>query len=366
MRRFHIVLVSFLLAACGGGGGATTSPTTPTPPNPAPTTLNGTYHVVSFATPVLPASQVRSAWGTGVADGTGNFTFTGSVNSLGATNGLTYTLEAKLGADGALELADPVTGNAVFRGGRAADEHVCVLSSVGTPSDPSLLVLVRTSVSATPALFAGDYWAAEFGALLGYTSRFGIEAADGVALAQGLVSGNAVGNIITPPVATNWAFTVGPVGESGLLDVGVGFSGGITEDGAFGVWGGNTVAGGPPFIRAMVRGASTVTAADFSGTYHIASIEYDLLASGPISTYGTATSDGVSAVTFDLTVNDGAANSPASAAASYSFNAGLMTLNRLGLTEDLTGTVSPDGRYVVLGGGLQTNSNPALIVMVRK
>ena len=359
-------LVAASLVACGGGGDSTP---------PAPVGLAGAFHVMAFSGTATPAAFPRSAWGGGTGDGSGPFTVTVTANSTGDPNPPTglppVTYDSAVDAQGLVRLS--INGAVWYEGGLSDDGHVAVLSSVLSLSDPGILVLVRHASGAGPGTLQGNYWSGGFGTSFGILSTFALDNVNGAGGIASLVGGNLSG-VISPPGAETLTYTVDASGASTLLSTtfaNTGWIGGVSADGDFAGWGGNTFpppALTLPSVRFSVRGAAGTSTATFAGTYHFAAIEYNLLLAAFVSSSGLATTDGMGNVNLTGTVNtSGAVASGVTSDMMVSVDAnGFMTGDRTGILEGLGGTISPNGRYAILSGGGLMNSSPILFLFVRQ
>ena len=375
MNAIRIALsfaLGLALVACGGGGGGSTPP--PGNPGPvAPTGLDNTAFQGTYFFALLNGDAARSGFATfgyGTADGAGTFTYSGGVNQNGALGTVSGgTLAYTVAADGMLEIR--VGGTLAARGGIGTDGRRAVAASVA-PQIPAMYLFLRAEGSYTNGNLSGFYRTGSLAVApnVAWISRLYEGTFDGNGMWGGPSEINTEGAVSSAIAGPALAYAV--TGTGGLnWQADYLYTGQLAEGGAYGILGGDLVGGlnSSPGIAVLVREASGMTAASFSGGYWYVSLEREPTGPSVVAGAGTATADGAGVLTLAGTSNDFNAGT-VNQAGSYVLTAeGRLTVNRSGginPTENLRGGLAAGADFGFVAGGTLANANTALIVFIAK
>jgi hypothetical protein len=355
-RRTGMAALTVLLAACGGGsGGGANDPL-------SDADLAGTYFFVELEGRGTAAST-SGFTGAVEADGLGQAVMNYDVNVDGDVTG-PHDLEFlyDVAADGGLAFH---TAGAPFSvGGLARDGSSALLAGLSPGSQSHAVVLLRKGGSYDPSSLSGTYHLAGMIGLDGGTRTFGGEADfDGAGDGQLTVTTNGMGTV-TAGASENFTYDVSTDGTS-TISLGASLRGGVVDDGELAVWGGALTPGQGTALFLAVRSAASAGLATFRGEYWAVGLRRDLASGRYVSTFGTATSDGLGNVAFSLATNfDGTVTPPTASTATYTVGAeGTLFLTG---TPSLLGGISADGRFACAGGGTTDGEDPAVLVLRRK
>jgi hypothetical protein len=359
------LLLSALAAACGGsggGGGGVPAPVV------GPATFTGTYFAVLYSGGHSPAAEGLATTGILVADGAGGAAHSETSNLTGVVSGPTTTpYTYTVAADGTLEL---FAGPTLFaRGGISADGERAVLGSIASGAFAGILVLHRrqgvhddTSLTGIYHLVthALDPTFGDSGATTGSAAFDG-----GGNVAGGAATSNTMGSLVAGPFGSG-IYSVIADGTSAYAPASMDLEGGVSGDGAVGLWGGGLVAGQLVATVIAVRETSAAGPGTFQGRYWVVSFERDPAGGDFRSFTGTATSDGSGGLTLVGTSNtEGVIAAEPPGATTYTVTpTGRLTVDAGGSV--LAGGVTADGRFAALGGGTTLGSPPTLVVLARK
>ena len=359
ITRAMFLVLATLLAGCGGGGGSTA------PVAPA-NVLSGAYQIVTYTLRSVPAPGASSSfWGQAVVNPNGQLDVTGEQNAP-AAGGIGPALPGAYAivGQGSGHYDLEVTGTPVYRGGVSDDGAVAIFASVASGLDPSLLILMRGDAATGPS-FSGTY---DFANMSVFGAEYGTHVFNG---AGGMSVDSFAGGGGGPIGMNAFSYSLGSMNLTTMwsnTSAAVQMQGGTTADRALAAWAGGTNAAAPsvPFGWAAVRRSSGLTNAAIRGTYHVVAMEQ--IGGGVATTTGLMTADGAGtfSITGDVNAN-GAINPNQTVTGTYNLSGtGNLVLNRSNLSEGLTGTVSQDGRYILLGGGSTAGSSQMFILMVRQ
>lgn len=369
-RPARLVLCALLLAAplpaCGGGGGggSGSDPTTPE------ASLSGLYSVAELSA-TAGGSLREVEFGIGTADGVGSI-----IPTVGSNDGTTLTPAAlgpvvpfAVAANGSLTLADET-------GFLTNDGSTAVAMKTVAGSSPNMRILLRLAGPYSLASLSGQF---HMGATTGQTVIYtqtsgGYYEANGTGLLDfpTTIFRNASGTHgSTSGIGMSTAYALTPTGQ---LSVDITSSemstGGLTADGNFAVFAGESTGTGPRFLGVLLKVSNAATNAAFDGEYILANIRFDAAGATITSGIGTATADGAGNLTIDagVTENEEGVVSVfgAASAATYTVAAD-GTLD----VADVRGAISPDGRYGFLCGELDdgnpaTDDDPNFIILIRR
>ncbi|MDJ0974503.1 MAG: hypothetical protein QNJ98_08605 [Planctomycetota bacterium] len=363
MSRLFLFLATLTLVACGGGGGGGGGDNAALDAG----VFVGEYTLVWMQSDATLDTQV--SWGTATADGVSQVAVDGSQNSNSTVSGPgSSTFDYTVAPDGVLTMQ--LSGSDVFRGHLRADGHIAVLVSVTTTSQ-GILVLLKPEGTYNVADLAGDYGVSSFTVNPSPGNPYTVMGSVNVT-PSGVINGPAVVNVngtIIPGAVISGALGVASDG-TGSYDVGgVSWTGAWSPDATLGLFAGDTTGGplGPPAIWSYVRRGTGLSNTTLAGEYAIVGLEYAPTAPAFNAFEGTLTADGVGGMTVAGTTNTGLALDPLNGTASYTVaSTGEVIVNRGALTEDVVGTVSPDGRYFVAAGGSAANSTLTFWIAFRK
>lgn len=374
MRLLSILLLAtsaLLLPACGGGGGGGSS-TTPPPPAFNDASVVGDYMFVMVQGNVprtLISNYLRAS-----SNGAGTLSLSGGSNSDGVvapvpSTGLTYNVAP----DGTMSLFSGATP--VAQGGLSADGKRAVLA-ITAGIDPGMILMIRIEGSYGPTSLSGNYVAGEMRMRLGMPHVFAAslltDTFDGQGAYNGLGFSNDEGTVIQYTLmGPASSYAVAPNGQVTLSPTfGQPLEGQLAAGGDYALLGGTTQSpnlDGAPAVRLMIKEGTGFSAASVEGSYWAASIEFNT--GGPALEVFTGTMDATATGTATLAgqVNSGSGGVPGSATASVTISpSGRLTMNRGGSNETLRGQLSPDRQIGFVTGGEMANSNPVLMVFIRK
>lgn len=357
IRAAIVGLGLFCLAACGGSS-SNGGPGSPW----SPATLSGTYWLAVIDTD----GAGESTWGTATSDGVSVLSLLADNNdegviSMGGMQELRYTIAA----DGTLTIIDPVDMMPVAQGGISADGRRAVLSTATTMASPFLVVLLKTSGTFSDASLSGDY----------HWSRYSLSPAgslydtkitcDGMGAYTGTGAVNTVGALDGGAVMGTYAVAADGAAEFG--NFGQTAHGCLAAGSDLALFGGGDTAGNVRALHVLMEAGTGMDDADLQGSYWFAGIEYSVSGAMFGSFYGSFTADGAGDASVVGTSFDGSALAPLLGSPTYSVATdGTVVVNRSGVMENLTGGMTPDGRFFAVGGGALASSNTVLIVFCRK
>ncbi|MDJ0974506.1 MAG: hypothetical protein QNJ98_08620 [Planctomycetota bacterium] len=353
MRWALVVLATCGLMACGGGGGGG---------GLNASIVSGDYTLIFVS--IEDNGETNVSWGMAAADGVSLIAVTGSNNADGVVNPLTNaTLEYAVGTDGTMTLGQ--SGTVFLIGSVRADGTMAVLGSVDD-GEPGIVILLRPSGPYNLATATGTYGVSAFGAEAStaqYFSFFGTADFDGMGAASGSIGLNLEGNVTPGPIGADLTYTLAADGTSTLSSVPRNYDGAWAPGGDFSIFGGDTVGAPPltdsdPIVWSFVRRGSGLDDADFVGSYGFAGVEFSGTGMIASSFSGTMTADGLGRVTFRGTRNASGTVGPTAEEGTYTVAAdGAIEINRVGPTENIQGSMSPDGQYFIAGGGSENGSS---------
>lgn len=357
MRRLLALTISLLLAACGGGsksgGGGSASVAT----------LSGFYWAVAItATTVTTDSE--TTWGSMIADGAGSIMPNTTSNDDGVVSMPLIFNSFDYEVDPNGEIRFLLGPTPVYRGRISDDGRYAVLSSL---TAPRIIVISRREGTHSAASVVGSYQFAGAGFRTGPAAYFMSAAFDGVGMYSGQGTVNEAGSFDGGIILGTYAVTSGGGVDASVL--GLAFEGGITGDGNLMLLGGGTGGGTNPQAWFLTRRPDAGgTNSLFSGSYYACGVETVLGTTDEAQGFWSVVrADGSGTFTMQGQTTGAGGVAPLSLSGTYSVAGnGVLTMDRAGLGENLSGAVSPDGRIAIASGGTTANSNPVMIVMFRR
>ena len=366
MYKLDRVLAAALLlfaAGCGGGGGDDVGGVLDEPP--PLTDFQGAYQVVGVIGQTQLMPNTLANYGTALPDGAGvldlNLT-TNTGDSIGVNNApLAYDIEP----DG--DLLMTAVGAPLHEGSISFDGDAAIVGTGDAFPEPGIMMFLQKPVVFEPLLLTGPYHTISFVRNVQLDTHMGIvrsalfDPNGTVAFAAGNANINGSSNPTSPIDLT---YTIQPDGTMGItFGANSQTIGTINASGDFAIMGG-TVPGGTPRIDAMVRASTNADVSLIQGLYHV--VSYTAETNGFTSRTGRINFDGTGNGLATMKRKSG--NSPALGEVdpvAYTVTAeGRVAAIYQNRGQALEGAMSPDGRFVILGGAAV--GRPVFEILIRK
>lgn len=233
-------LPAFQLLARRGAGYSTAS-------------LNAVYHSVMQS---VSGTALSSSFGQMDFQGNGVLQRTVTVSNVGGT---VSTLGSWL-APGSYSInpagsfvADLGFGLATTGQVLPGTDVILLAGATVSGQNPLLMAMIRTTVGASDATFAGSYWAISLrGEGAGFQGEVATVEADGAG--NGSISGRENnGTSVTPFAPRSFTYSVLPDGQLDLVGGTAAFRGAVSADGRFAMLGGSVTSGEAPTFYFMMR-----------------------------------------------------------------------------------------------------------------
>jgi hypothetical protein len=268
-------------------------------------------------------------------------------------------------------MAVPAGPGDFLRGGITFDGE-CALHGVAVAGLPAcgIAVLLRKDAGYDPPTVGGSFHSVFYATEVASRDSLCIVGPAVLDAGTGIVTG-IVRNRMGVVSASSYSF-----GYEAFLDGSVRVTeptGGTVLDGSF-VRGGSVAvlggavepAGALPAVQVFVRASAAATSATFAGSYWFVALMRDPVTREYRTLTGSAEADGGGTASWTATANlEGRVTPGIVDAGAYAVAAdGALTLETVSGT--LSGGVSEDGRFAVLGGGTTAGTPPAIWFFARK
>lgn len=354
---FFSVVILAILVGCGGGREAADLPLQPLQPGGAPL-MSVAVHAPNPAGFVVHAGPVEV-----LDDVRWKFDFE-PLQFGGPLDGV-FPVTHEVLSDRSVVVA-PEKAIPAGRGGFAAQAQYGIFAGHAAADDPQLTIMFQQDPIEDAAQTDGRYHFVSLGRVRNgaiTTAARATLVAGLMALTDGVV--NIAGNVLVM-VPRDLPTSLSVFGDLIVDPTGLHLVGGASLDGNVIVVGGSSESVGPSQIQALIRESTAASTQALSGTYWIVGI-----GDGDpwISATGTANFDGAGAGTVQWEFTDGTTADTDQFEVSYDVAPDGGVTAGLGFQTpalSLRGGVSPDGRVAVLGGALDPDSIPMMVVLVRK
>ena len=389
MRRhaaFGTVLSTLLvsiLTACGGSSG---SPA-PTSEEPDPTTLVGTYFMVSlsarYETEGSGEPVVSAGYGTATSDGRGTFTaesdstrtYTGDpvLEPPGGTRPVPYAYEEDEEGNITFSVTLSDTVHVVGQGVVTADGSIAVFASL-PPFPPGMSLLLRRDEAYSPASFTGEHqfvaWTTRSDGGTNTTSSGEASLSTPDALELDFEEENKEGDARAGAGlhAGGWE-TYGEGSLDMWMDAGPStftYRGGGGGEGTIQSLGGCLLRDHGPALWVLLRRATGLTRSSFNGRYRVVGLQHLLARSEYRSVLGTLSTDGEGLFQFSGRANvEGVSSLFAPLGGSYTLASdGTLSLPLVGSGMHV-GALSASGDFAILAGSTTPGQPPGIFLLLR-